>query len=105
MDALIRASAGLKFHIISLGIASQPRVRKFVLPHNVTGLTDIILDVCPPGHAARSREGARVSQGARLMQTALTGDPGNSFQELVDLVHETGFGQVALLDARKAWTE
>ena len=49
MDALMRASAALKFHIITISIASQPRIRKYVIPDNVVGITDVILDVCPQG--------------------------------------------------------
>ena len=47
MDALVRASAGLKFHIIAITISSQLRIKKYSIPDNVVGLTDVILDVCP----------------------------------------------------------
>ena len=103
MEALIRASPTLKFHVIAISVASQPRVRQFVLPDNVVGLTDVILDVCPAGRKPRAGETDRISQGVRLMQTVLSGKPGTAFEELIDLVRETGFGQAALLDSRAAW--
>ena len=37
------------------------------------------------------------------MWAALSGTPGTSFVELVDLVRETGFGKAALLDSKPAW--
>jgi hypothetical protein len=103
MEGLIRASVTLKFHVIAISVASQPRVRQFVLPDNVVGLTDVILDVCPAGRKARAGEADLISQGVRLMQTVLSGNPGTAFEELIDLVRETGFGQAALLDSRAAW--
>jgi hypothetical protein len=39
----------------------------------------------------------------RLMHATLSGDPGTSFQELIELVRQTGFGQAALLDSKPAW--
>ncbi len=104
MDALIRASAALKFHIITISIASQPRIRKYVIPDNVVGVTDVILDVCPAGRTPAVKDEQRVDHGVRLMQTALSGDPGTSFEELIELVRQTGFGQAALLDSKPAWT-
>jgi glycosyltransferase involved in cell wall biosynthesis len=104
MDALIRASPGLKFHIIAISIGSQPRVKKFVLPENVVGLTDVILDSCPIGRTASARDAHTISQAVQLIQTVLSGDVGTSFEKLIDLVRQTGFGQSALLDSRAAWT-
>ena len=104
MDALIRASFGLKFHIIAISIASQPRIKKFVMPDNVDGLTDVILDACPSGRKPAARDEKRIAHAVRLIQSALTGNAGTSFVELIDLVQQTGFGQAALLDSRPAWT-
>lgn len=103
MDALLRASAGLKFHVIAISIASQPRIKKFVLPDNVVGLTDVILDSCPAGRAPAAKDKMRISHGVRLLQSALGGNPGKSFEELIELVRQTGFGQTALLDSKPAW--
>ena len=104
MEALIRTSAGLKFHIIAISIASQPRLRKFAVPKNVTGVTDVILDACPAGRTPTVRDAKRIGQGVRLMQSVFSGSPGRSFLGLVELVRQTGFGQAALLDSRLAWT-
>jgi glycosyltransferase involved in cell wall biosynthesis len=103
MEALVRASSGLKFHIIAISIASQPRIRKFVLPDNVVGLTDVILDACPAGRIPTAKDKMQISHGVRLMQSALGGTPGTSFEELIELVRQTGFGQKALLDSKPAW--
>ncbi len=41
----------------------------------------------------------------RLLQTTLSGEPGASFQNLIELIRKTDFGQTALLDSRSAWIE
>ena len=104
MDALMRASTGLKFHVITISIASQPRIKKFAIADNVVGITDVILDVCPPGRTPGRRTSQRIGEGVRLMHAVLAGDPGKSFEELIELVRQTGFGQAALLDSKPAWT-
>ena len=104
MDGLIRASAGLRFHVIAISIASQPRIRKFNLPDNVVGLTDVILDVCPVGKAPTGKGGQRINHAVGLMQAVLSGDAQTGFEQLIDLVRQTGYGQAALLDSRAAWT-
>jgi polysaccharide biosynthesis protein PelF len=104
MDALMRASPTLKFHVIAISIAAQPRIKKYAIPDNVVGLTDVILDVCPAGRAPTAKDEQQVRQGVRLMRSALSGDPGTSFEELIELVQQTDFGQTALLDSKPAWT-
>src|ERR1700681_1665282 len=59
MDAHMRASAGLKFHVITISISSQPRLKKYVIPDNVVGITDVILDVCPVGRTPTAKEEQR----------------------------------------------
>ncbi len=103
-DAFMRASPGLKFYIIAISISAQPRIKKFVMPDNVVGLTDVILDVSPAGRAPAARDGPRIDHAVRLMQSTLAGEAGTSFDELIDLVRETGFAQSALLDSKPAWT-
>jgi polysaccharide biosynthesis protein PelF len=71
---------------------------------NVVGITDVILDVCPAGRKPAARDEQRVGHAVRLMQSTLGGDPGTSFEDLIDLVRQTGFGQTALLDSKPAWT-
>jgi polysaccharide biosynthesis protein PelF len=102
MDGFMRASAGLKFHVISISISSQPRLKKYIIPDNVVGITDVLLDVCPAGRNPTAKEQQCVSQGVRLMQSVLGGEPGSSFQELITLVRHTGFGEAALLDSKTA---
>ncbi len=104
MDALMRASSGLKFHIISISIASQPRIRKYAIADNVVGITDVILDVCPTGRIPSAKDARRIAHGVRSMQSALSGNPGTSFEELIELVRKTGFGQAALLNSKPAWS-
>jgi polysaccharide biosynthesis protein PelF len=103
MDALVRASPGLKFHVITISIASQPRIRKYPIAENVVGITDVLLDVCPKGRKPSAKDEERIGEGVRLMHATLSGDPGTSFQELIELVRQTGFGQAALLDSKPAW--
>jgi glycosyltransferase involved in cell wall biosynthesis len=104
MDAHMRASAGLKFHVITISISSQPRLKKYVIPDNVVGITDVILDVCPAGRTPTAKEEQRIGHGVRLMQSVLGGEPGTSFEELIELVRQTGFGEAALLNSKAAWT-
>ena len=103
-DAFMRASPGLKFYIIAISISAQPRIKKFVMPDNVVGLTDVILDVSPAGRAPAARDGQRIDHAVQLMQSTLAGEVGTSFDKFIDLVRQTGFGQSALLDSKPAWT-
>ena len=63
-DALMRASPQLTFHVIAIGISSQPRRRSFVLPANVVGVTDILLDVCPRGRTPTFRDADAAQTGS-----------------------------------------
>lgn len=103
MDALMRASPTLRFHVIAIGISAQPRVPRYAIPENVVGITDIDLDRAPMGRKPGRGDVARIEHGVRLMQDVLGGSPGASFEALVDSVRETGFGQAALLDSKPAW--
>src|SRR6188508_1246901 len=99
MDALMRASPQLRFYVISIGIAAQPRVAKYAIAENVVGITDVILDQAPAGRAPRRRDAGLIAHGVRLMQNVLSGAPGDSFETLIDLVRESGLGRAALLDS------
>jgi glycosyltransferase involved in cell wall biosynthesis len=103
LDALVRASPDFTFHVISISISSQPKQHKYKIADNVLGLTDILLDVCPTGRAATAKEQRLVSHGVGLLQAVLGGQPGSSFEELVDLVRDSRFGEAALLDSRPGW--
>jgi glycosyltransferase involved in cell wall biosynthesis len=104
MDAQMRASPTLRFHVISIGISAQPRVPKYAIAGNVASITDVILDRAPAGRKPGRGDAARIAHGVRLIQDVLSGTPGASFEGLIDLVRETGFGQAALLDSKQAWT-
>jgi polysaccharide biosynthesis protein PelF len=104
MDAFMRASPQLNFHVIAIGISSQPRIEKYAIADNVVGITNVILDVCPEGRAPSARDGQRIDDGVRLMQSVFDGGGGTEFGKLIELVRETGFGQAALLDSKPAWT-
>ncbi|HTI80387.1 MAG TPA: GT4 family glycosyltransferase PelF [Acetobacteraceae bacterium] len=103
MDAFMRASPGLKFHVISISISSQPKVRKFSIPDNLVGTTDVILDACPAGRVPTRRDSELISTGVRRIQSTFAGDRDNGFALLVDLVRRTGFGQAALIDSKPGW--
>jgi glycosyltransferase involved in cell wall biosynthesis len=104
MDAMMRASPGLTFHVVAIGISAQPRVRRFELPANVRGVTDVMLDACPAGRRPRRRDARAIRAGVRLLQTALGPEPGASMQDLVDLLRRSGLGGAALLDSKPAWS-
>jgi glycosyltransferase involved in cell wall biosynthesis len=104
MDNFVRASPTLRFHVIAIGISAQPRVPKYAIAENVTGITDVILDRAPVGRTPRRSDAASIARGVRLMQDVLAGAPGTNFNALIDLVRETGFGQAALLDSKPAWS-
>jgi polysaccharide biosynthesis protein PelF len=103
-DALMRASPTLTFHVIAIGISSQPRRRRFELPPNAIGVTDVLLDVCPRGRIPTYGDADRIKQMLRLVENALTIGDGATFEELIEQVRITGFGQAALLDSKEGWT-
>ena len=103
MDAQMRASPDLRFHVIAIGISSQPRIAKYQIADNLAGITDVILDQCPRGRPPSRRDVADIHRGVRLMSEALSETPGESFVALIDLVRRTGLGQDALLDSKAAW--
>ena len=103
-DALMRASPQLTFHVVAISISAQPRRMNFVLPDNVHGVTDILLDVCPLGRAPSRGDADRLQRIFRLLEDALTTGDGSTFEELIEQVRITGFGQVALLDSREGWS-
>ena len=98
MDAFMRASPGLKFHVITISISSQPKAWKFSIPDNLVGTTDVILDACPTGRPPTNRDSELISTGVHLIRSTFAGDRDHGFAKLVDLVRRTGFGQAALLE-------
>jgi glycosyltransferase involved in cell wall biosynthesis len=104
MDAYMRVSPELRFHVISIGTAAQSRVNRYAIADNVVGITDVILDRCPGGRSPGLRSRGSIAPAVRLLQAILTGASGQSFGALIDLVRQTGFGQAALLDSKPAWT-
>jgi glycosyltransferase involved in cell wall biosynthesis len=104
IDSLIRASPTLRFSLVAIRISSQPRVSRYELPANVTEVTDVTIDVCPPGRKNKRRDDKTVEEATDLMRSVLTTDDGTGFVRLVDLIRCTGFGQTALLDSKAAWT-
>jgi len=102
-DAFMRTSSQLSFHVIAIGISSQSRRRSFVLPENVVGVTDILLDVCPQGRTPTQRDAERVERVLGLLENALVAGTGSLFEEFVEQLRITGFGQAALLDSKLGW--
>jgi polysaccharide biosynthesis protein PelF len=103
VDALMRASPGIAFHVISISISSQPRRRRFTLPENTVGVTDILLDECPRGRRPRRGEADKVGEVLRLAEGALTTGGIAAFEAFVDRLRTTGFCQEALLDSKEGW--
>jgi len=103
VDALMRASPQLSFHIVAVGISSQPRRRIFVLPANGTGVTDVLLDDCPPGRMPTRRDADKIGEVLRLMEQVLTAGSAFSFEKLIEQLRISGFGRTALLDSREGW--
>jgi polysaccharide biosynthesis protein PelF len=104
MDAFMRASPELRFHVIAIGVSSQPRIAKYAIADNVVGITDVTLDACPRGRSPTARDTRRIEHGVQLMHSVLSEGAGAGFGELVELVRQTGFGQAALLDSKPSWT-
>ena len=102
-DALMRASPQITFHVIAISLSTQSHRRNFVLPANVVGLTDILLDVCPRGRTPTHRDADRIKRIFRLLENALTTGDSPMFEELVEQLRITGFGQAALLDSKHGW--
>ena len=102
-DGLMRASPQLTFHIVAIGISAQSRRRSFELPPNVVGVTDVLLDVCPKGRAPTRKDADRLQRIFHLLEDALTVGDGSTFEELIEQIRVTGFGQTALLDSREGW--
>jgi glycosyltransferase involved in cell wall biosynthesis len=103
VDALMRASPQLTFHVIAIGISRQPRRRCFVLPANAVDVTNVLLDVCPRGPIPTRSDGDRIKFVLGLMENAMTTGNRCAFEELMEQLRVTGFGQAALLDSRAAW--
>lgn len=104
MDAYMRASPELKFHVITISIASQRRIEKYPIASNVVGITDVILDVCPKGRSPAKRDRRHIAQGVQLLQSILGSGIRENFGEFIKLVQQTGLGQTALLDSKPSWT-
>jgi len=103
VDALMRASPHLKFHIIAVGVLSQARRRNFELPANAVGVTDVLLDACPRGRIPTYRQAGQVDNVLSLLEATLSQGDASTFEKLVEQLRVTGFGRAALLDSRHSW--
>ena len=102
-DALMRASPHLTFCVIAITTSTQARQRRYVLPANAIDVTDVILDVCPRGRTPSRSDADKIKQILRLLETALTSGDARTFEEFIEQLRITGFGQAALLDSKEAW--
>jgi polysaccharide biosynthesis protein PelF len=102
-DALMRASPHLRFHVIAIGVSQQARRLNYALPANAVGVTDVLLDVCPHGRIPTRRDGNRIARSLELLELTLTSGEASSFEQLVEELRTTGFGQAALLDSKEGW--
>jgi glycosyltransferase involved in cell wall biosynthesis len=103
VDALMRASPHLNFHIIAITTSSQARQLNYVLPANAVDVTDVILDVCPRGRTPARSDAGKIRQILQLVEIALTSGDSSTFEELTKQMRTTGFGQAALLDSKEGW--
>ena len=102
-DAFIRAAPDRTFHVVSMTISSQPLKPKFKLPPNVTGVSDILLDVCTAGTQPKRRDAEAVEHMVSLIEDALTQASEEKFREFLGLLQSTNFVGSALLDSKPAW--
>ena len=102
-DAFMRASPQLRFHIIAISVSSQSRRPSYALPENVVGITDILLDVCPPGVTPNRRGQQQVERLISLLQTSVISGDGSVFEQFIKHLLATGYGQTALLDSKAGW--
>jgi len=102
-DALMRASPQITFHVITISVSSQARSRHYILPANVLGVTDILLDVCPRGRTPTHHDADQVERVLCLLENTLTAGDASAFEELVEQLRITGFGEAALLDSKPGW--
>ena len=105
VDELIKASPQLRFHVIPISVSSQSRKIIFPLPDNVTGVTDAILDICPVGLTPRrARDMRDVRDLVQLCSKVLQDDDGEAFSRFIAKIAATGFGDLAILGSKPAWT-
>jgi polysaccharide biosynthesis protein PelF len=104
VDALIKASADLTFHVVAISVSSQPRVARFAAPKNLAGVTDVLLDICPAGRPAEDASRQDIGRAVRLIQSILTATDSTAFCALADLIRDAGLGGAAVLDSKPAWT-
>jgi len=102
-DAFMRASPELSFHVVAVNMASRARRRQYEPPPNVTGVSDIHLNVCPRGRIPSRRDADQVERILWLLDNAVTSGDGAVFAELVEQLRSTGFGEAALLRSKPGW--
>lgn len=105
IDALVKASPQLKFHIIAFTISAQERNQVFKLPDNVIGVTDIVIDECPAGVRPTNHLKADISRMSQQMRDILTNYDAKAFGEFLDDYERTGIGKDCLLESRAGWRE
>jgi glycosyltransferase involved in cell wall biosynthesis len=103
VDALMRASPQIKFHVIAICVSGQARRRNVELPANAVGFTELLLDVCPTGRIPGYQEASDANHILALLESTLTQGDDSKFEELVERLRITSFGQAALLDSRQGW--
>ena len=103
-DALMRASPQLTFHVIAIGISSQPRRRKLCASRQRgRGHRYSPRRVSPWPDLRRFATPMLLKRVLQLLEDALTIGDASTFEELIRQVRVTGFGQAALLDSREGW--
>lgn len=103
LDAFMRASPQLTFHVIAIGISAQSRRRAYTLPDNVVGVTDVLLDVCTEGVKPKGSDTNKIREILGNAEQVLISGDQLIYEKLVSQIQQTGFGEAALLDSRPAW--
>jgi glycosyltransferase involved in cell wall biosynthesis len=102
-DALIRALPHRSFHIVALSVATQERTPKYVLPDNVVGLTDVMLDYCTAGRWFVGGRGSAIDTTISQIQSVLMSGNVDEFVALVHALENERLGRRSLLDSPRAW--
>jgi polysaccharide biosynthesis protein PelF len=102
-DALIRSLPHRRFHVVALTASTQERTSKYVLPGNVVGLTDVLLDYCAAGSWFVRGQGSAIDTISTRLRSVLTSGDHAEFAALMQALESGKHGRRSLLDSRQAW--
>lgn len=103
-DSFIRSFPDKRFSVVAFTIAGQDRTPKFTMPPNVDGVTDVLIDACPPGRLPLLRRRDRIAPILAHLRSVVTMGDADAWADCVGALDACHLGQRALLDSRAAWT-